>query len=314
MNENVIVDAHAHIFSSVDGLIRAGNVRGLDYGRVQIGDDDPFQLFPPYQRETSFTPETLIANMDWAGVAKAVLLQGSFYGERNQEVVSACREHPERFVGAAYLDPWVDDPQSEFDRLFRDVGFRILKLELSDRTGLHGLHPGFQLDDECLHWLWNGLRRHDAVLTVDLGPVGGPPYQTHAVHRIATDWTDLKIVICHLAFPTRKMDRDQRLLELWKEQIQLAKLSNVWFDLAALPHRAEESYPYPKMAEWVRYAGETVGYEKLMWGTDAPGVTSAGTYPQLLLAFEEFMKGVSTAEQAAVFGATALAVYPFAFT
>ncbi|MBD16526.1 MAG: hypothetical protein CMJ72_15440 [Planctomycetaceae bacterium] len=307
----MIIDAHAHIFSSVDGLIGQGPVRGLDFGIAQIADDAPFQLVPPYNKSTTFPPEFLLSNMDWAGVDKAVLLQGSFYGERNEEVLAACQKYPQRFKGAAFFDPWMTSARAEFDRLFGTPLFPILKLELSDTTGLHGLHPGFQLDDPELDWLWAELERREINLTMDLGPVGGPSYQSAAVEKIAARHPNLSIVLCHLGFPTRSMDADPALTAAWVEQIKLGELSNIWFDLSALPHRAEENYPYPKISEWIRRAVEIVGTEKLMWGTDVPGVTSAGTYPQLLTSYQELLDDFSDSERGRIFGGTAAQVYKF---
>ena len=79
----MIVDAHSHIFPEVRGLVRAGPTRGLDYGGIGVGDET-VQLFPPYNEKTEFAAEMLLANIDWAGVDKVVLLQGPSYGECNQ--------------------------------------------------------------------------------------------------------------------------------------------------------------------------------------------------------------------------------------
>ena len=117
----MIIDAHAHIFSSVSGRVGRGAVTGLEFGRADIAGEE-IQLLPPYARATSFPPEALLANMDWAGVQRAVLLQGSFYGERNREVTDACARYPDRFVGAAFWDPWKDGARDEFERLFGDDG------------------------------------------------------------------------------------------------------------------------------------------------------------------------------------------------
>lgn len=307
----MIIDAHAHIVSSFSGLIGAGHVRGLEFGQVQVASDPPIQVMPPYSRSTTFPPEVLIANMDWAGVDKAVLLQGSFYGERNDEVLAACQQYPDRLTGAAFLDPWSEDPRSEFDRLFDLLKFPILKIEFSDATGLHGLHPGVRLDDTALDWLWDELQRRDLNLTFDPGVVGSPSYQTSALEKIARQHPDLTMVVCHLGFPCRDMDADAELTEQWQQQIALGKLANVWFDISALPHRAEQVYPFPKMAEWIRYALDVVGPEKLLWGTDAPGVTTAGVYPQLLTAYQELLIDLSDSDREMVFGRNAARVYRF---
>ena len=73
----MIFDAHAHIFPQVRGECVEGRVVGLSYGRVLCGQRQ-IQIFPPAQEQVQFTPEMLIANMDWASVNRAMLLQGPF--------------------------------------------------------------------------------------------------------------------------------------------------------------------------------------------------------------------------------------------
>ena len=67
----MIVDVHSHIFPAVNGRIGTGPTRSLGYGRIQFGDRET-QLMPPYNDRTEYTPEMLVANMDWAGVDKVV--------------------------------------------------------------------------------------------------------------------------------------------------------------------------------------------------------------------------------------------------
>ena len=110
----MIIDAHAHIFPGVRGATGRGPTRGPGYGRIAVGDEET-QLLPPYNEKTVFTPEMLIANMDWAGVDKAVLLQGPFYGECNSYVLEALNRYPDRLVGAAYFDPWETNNRQEFE-------------------------------------------------------------------------------------------------------------------------------------------------------------------------------------------------------
>lgn len=100
----MVIDAHAHIFPKVQGLIAAGQTRGLGYGRVTVGNEE-IQIMPPLSEKTIHTPEMLLSHMRWAGVDKAVLLQGPFYGECNQYVRDAVEAYPDCLIGLAYLDP-----------------------------------------------------------------------------------------------------------------------------------------------------------------------------------------------------------------
>lgn len=79
---NMLIDVHAHIFPEIQGLVAGGTTRGLGYGHVAVGDKE-IQMMPPLNERTESTHEMLIANMDWAGVDKAVLLQL----EKNLEII-----------------------------------------------------------------------------------------------------------------------------------------------------------------------------------------------------------------------------------
>ena len=56
-----------------------------------MGDGARIDFFPPVAGEIRFAPETLLTYMDQAGVDKAVLLQGPFYGDMNEYVLHATR-------------------------------------------------------------------------------------------------------------------------------------------------------------------------------------------------------------------------------
>lgn len=75
----MIIDAHAHIFPNVCGMVGAGRVEGRSYGRVTIGDQT-IQGLPPYCERAEFTAEMLVAHMNWADVDRAVLLQARITG------------------------------------------------------------------------------------------------------------------------------------------------------------------------------------------------------------------------------------------
>ena len=101
----MIVDAHSHVFPEPRGQVREGPTRDGGYGRMRVGGR-LMQLMPPLNRRTEFTVEMLLANLDWAGVDAAVLLQGTYYGECDGYVAEAAGRHPDRLVGALWCDPW----------------------------------------------------------------------------------------------------------------------------------------------------------------------------------------------------------------
>lgn len=304
----MIVDAHAHIFPRMTGRFARGAVRGLSFGKVAIGSEAPFQAFPPCGEKVSSPPETLLAQMDWAGVDHAVLLQNNFYGNQNAAVAAAARRWPDRFTGAMYLDPWSSGARTVFRRWQKWLP--IVKLATDDRFGLFALHESASLADDCCAWLWPVMEQAGMTLTLDLGGIGSRSYQTGVVASIAGCHPKLKIVICHLAQPTVRDEKSRHLGRLWRDQIALAKRPNVWLDISALPHKVgEEPFPWPSSGRWIREALECVGPKKLLWGTDYPGLLTAGTYPQLLQQVSIHLAGNSARHLKAILGENARAAY-----
>ena len=314
----MIVDAHAHIFPSVNGLNGAGPTRGQGLGRITIGSRPPQQLLPPLSTHLEHTPEMLIAHMDWLGVDKAVLLQGPFYGECNAYVAAAATRYPDRLIAAAYFDPWAEDSRQTFEQTLSDPVFRAVKLECSVGTGLFGLHPAASLDAPELAWLWEALERRGRVLTLDLGAIGSRSYQTAAVRAIAEAHPTLRVVVAHLGQPNPALDTDERLRGMWQEQLELGRLPNLWFDCAALPAYtyptagagvAAEGFPFASVARYLVQAVDRLGPAKIMWGTDLPSLFAYATYRQLLDFARRPLAGLPPADLDLILGGNALSVY-----
>ena len=306
------IDAHAHIFDALRGRVGAGLIRPLSGGKERIGGGRAIRFLPPLAGEVRFSPEMLLEHMDHAGVRKAVLLQGPFYGDQNDYVLQAVRRWPKRLVGAAYLDPWSKHPREDFERLVIRMGFRIVKLELSEATGLAGLHPGLRIDDPRLAWFWEEAQRRQIVVALDLGRVGGKAYQTRSIARLVGRYAHLNIVIAHLAQPPLAAPDHPRLDILWQEQVRLARHPSVWLDLASLPAyaiAAGEDYPYPSARHYLRRAVALAGAEKILWGSDIPAALLNDTYPQLLGWVTRHCTFLSRSDLAKILGENAGTVY-----
>ncbi len=308
----MIIDAHAHIMTAVKGMTASGPTRSLSWGVVRWGQQT-IQLLPPFNEATTFPAEALLAQMDWAGVERAVLLQGPFYGEANAYVASAVERFPNRFVGAFAPDPLARDARQAYKQCVEDYGLRILKFELTEPTGLTGLYPDLRLDAPAFGWIFEAAERDGLVVTLDLGKIGRRAYQTEAVAALAEGHPDLTFVIAHLAQPPigeGEVD-DTELDDKWREQILLGRRENVYFDLSALPAYSPDfdEYPYVAARMYLKRAAELIGAEKIMWGTDAPGLLTSGTYRQLLSYVQRHCDFLSEAEMADVLGLNALRVY-----
>ncbi|MCY4540199.1 MAG: amidohydrolase family protein [Chloroflexi bacterium] len=306
----MIIDAHAHIMTAVRGQTATGATRSLSWGRVRWGDE-AIQLLPPFNETTSFSAEALLAQMDWAGVDRAVLLQGPFYGEANAYVASAVKRWPDRFLGAFAPDPRAPDVERQFDQCVDEYGFRVVKFELTETTGLTGHYPDLDIDSAEFHWIYEEAQRRNLVVTFDLGKPGSASYQTDNVAAVARRYPALNIVIAHLAQPPIARPDNDALNADWAGQILLGRLPNVHFDTSALPAYASnyDEYPYVLAQDYIRRAVELIGADKIMWGTDVPGLLTSGSYRQLLNMIRAHCAFLSAEQKAQILGRNAARVY-----
>jgi len=307
----MIVDAHAHIYSQLCGLTGSGVTEPLSYGKAKLGTGQVLRFLPPLASETRFPVEALLEYMDWVGVDKAVLLQGPLYGDMNTYVHSAVQKWPDRFIGSAYLNPMLASAPAVFGHLVDELGFGVIKLELSDETGLCGIHTDLRLDDKrFVDWLWEAADSRALTITPDLGSIGGRSYQTQELRMLIEAYSNVRWVIAHLGQPSPHIWLQSEIDAAWTEQVELATYPNVWLDLASLPHYfRDEDYPYPSVNRIVRRAIELVGVEKLLWGTDIPGMLTMLTYQQLRDLIMRHCDCLSQSHKDLIFGANALAAY-----
>ena len=272
-----IIDAHAHIFEQLAGFGRRGEMRPLGNGRVQWATGEEVQLIPPELGDKEFTPESLLSVMDAHHVAKAVLLQGHFYGFQNEYVKEAVTQYPDRLVGAGILDPYCLDAADILHHLIDDLKYRILKFEFSSGAGLMGYHPDFTIDGPEMDPIWDAAVANDIAVVLDPGSVGMPSFQIQGILNVVQRFPKLRLVIAHLLAPP--MGSDDSLFPA----LQSLKHENICFDLSALPWNVSpEEYPYPASLKYIAEAKKIVGAEHLLWGTDIPAMLTLASYQELI--------------------------------
>ncbi|MDO5415582.1 MAG: amidohydrolase family protein [Lachnospiraceae bacterium] len=268
-----IIDAHAHVVQCIAGTGSQGELRPCGGGRAAYATGQTFQMIPPEIGEYDATPEALLRVMDAHGVEKAVLLQGNYFGFQNLYTYEAIQKYPDRFTGAATYDPFCLQAEKIKENLFDHLGFRILKFEVSNGSGLMSYHPTVDLNGELMHQVYRHAAEHDLTFVIDIGRPGNNCWQPDALAKAIREYPGMKFVICHLLAPQLG---DGALL---KESLKKFALPNVWFDIAALCLNSRpETYPYPTAMGYVRDAVEILGPDRLMWGSDMPSAMTRDSY------------------------------------
>jgi len=279
----MMVDAHAHIFQKVDSFTGSGELKSIRFGKVKKATGEIFRLLPPSFGETCFSPETLLEYMDWMGIDKAILLQGTLYGFYNEYVADAVARWPDRFTGCALVDPMIQHATKVLKYAVGELGFRALKFECSEVFGLAGIHPEMRIDSSNWMAIFEEARRYKLPLIFDTGMPGTVGYQVESLRKLTESYPDLNVVVCHLGVPYPELEDNTKLYANWKELISLGKNHNVWIDIASLPALfAKQEYPYLEAQKYLKLVYEMVGSTRLLWGSDIPGILTQVTYKQCL--------------------------------
>ncbi|MEA4907763.1 MAG: amidohydrolase family protein [Anaerolineaceae bacterium] len=272
-----IIDAHAHVFKHIYGFGRRGESTPIGNGTVRWANGETTKLLPDAYGSDSFPYERLLAAMDEAGVAKAILLQGSYYGFANEYVHAAQSQYPERLIGMGTFDPYYLDVRDVMVRLIDEFHFRGFKFEMSASNGFMGYHPDFRIDGELMQPVFRFCAQRGLTVSLDLGTFEEASFQVEGVGRMAREYPDIQFVIEHLFFP-----RQDHFEEVRHNLELLLDTTNVNFSIATVPFSTwPETYPFPSACRYLALARDVVGAGRILWGTDIPSVVVHSPYRDL---------------------------------
>ncbi len=271
-----IIDAHVHLIEHFTGYGSRGESRAG--GAIRWANGETVQMAPPELSGTGFLAEEMLRLMDENNVEAAVAVHGSGYGFQNDYICEAVRKYPGRFIGSGAFDPYCACAGQIVRRLTDELGFQIIKLEISDNNGLRGYHPTLRLLDGRLDFFWARAEERGLAVILDIGALATNERHIGDVLRLLDAYPHIRIVIAHLLMPSLGQD------ELLEERLaRLAGADRLWLDLSTLPYFTEpDPYPYGAAARYTALAARIVGEDRLLWGSDAPAVLVRETYPRLI--------------------------------
>lgn len=113
----------------------------------------------------------------------------------------------------------------------------------------------------------------------------------------------LRLVVDHIAKPSIA----QKLFEDWKREIQIVgALPNLWCKLSGLVTQADhDKWTARDLKPYVEYIIKCFGNDRLMFGSDWPVCTLAGSYEQVVDALSCVLESAGAADQAKIWGQNA---------
>ncbi|MBS0949573.1 amidohydrolase [Weissella minor] len=275
------IDGHLHLVRDIAGFNGNGRLNALGNGDAIWDTGEVIHLVPNGYGDDSFTAENVIKFMDAEGIEKAMVLQGSLNGFQNYYTWQSIKQYPDRFMGAFSVDIFTDNYMKIVQRHVEILGFRALKLEISEGGGMHGYHgtTPFRLDSDprvakILHYLsdFPGF-----TVIVDYGNYDQISYQPEVMATLAKTYPSMQFVAAHLSFPhVAHIERLKVALNQW------AGLDNLYTDISAIQDIDDDTvYPFEKSQKVVRIAKEILGSEHLIWGSDSPWSSTFNSYHNL---------------------------------
>ena len=276
-----IIDIHPHIVSDNEAAY------------------PPAPLFgkrSEWSRESPTTAETLIAEMDAAGVSKAAVVHSSTtYGYDNSYVVDGCTQYPDRLAAVGSVD--VLSPDAPL--VIRDwVGKGLVGLRLFTGGSTKDFDPS-ELDDPRAFPSWELLAELGLSMCIQTGPVGLPQ-----VTALARRFPGVNIILDHLARPDvldgPPYANARDLFELAAlENIHLKLTPRIFGDVKKGAASAETFFPQLVSA---------FGAGRLAWGSNFP--TSPGGLQRIIADAQAGLACLPEDAHDWIFRKTAQKLYP----
>ena len=206
----------------------------------------------------AYTYQTLIADMDKAGVDAAILVPRAFAGADNSYVLEALRAHPTRFAMMGRV------PNNEA------LGKPILATWRST-PGVLGVRLTFHRDGNrpnltngTMDWFWPEAERLGIPAMVHA------PERLPEIAKIAGRHPNLQIIMDHLGFARATIDKETG--PAVERLIALARYPNVSVKISTMPAYSTEPYPFLNLRDPIRRVIDAFGIERCFWGSDVTRV------------------------------------------
>jgi len=186
--------------------------------------------------DVGITTDELIAQMDEYNVEKTVICTYPM-----DESIEAVDKHPDRLVGAAWVNPMEPQATAQIKDAVNTHGFKAIKL--------HPLFHGYLPNEECMFPIAELAGQLDIPLMIH---TGHPPYSLPwSVAQLADIYPDVKMVMIHMGHGNGIYV--QAAIDMAK------KYPNLYMETSGMPMHTK-----------IKEAYEKVGSDRIMWGLDAP--------------------------------------------
>jgi predicted TIM-barrel fold metal-dependent hydrolase len=278
---SLVIDIHPHIVSP-------------DSKRYPLAPLGGTQSTWSSERPTTY--ETLLKEMDTAGVAKAAIVHSSTaYGYDNSYVADAVMAVPSRFTGVYSIDILAPDAITTFDYwLGRGcAGMRLFT------TGSTLPDQATWFADPNTYPFWEHAAAKNIPICVQMKQQGIP-----LLRQVMDKFPKVTIILDHLS---RTPFEDGPPYSGATEFLTLAKYPQVCLKITPI-NITPKSWGQGSPETFFGKVIDVFGASRIAWGSNFPN--SIGTLSEILNAARKALSFAKGSDQDYIFGKTALSLYP----
>lgn len=299
-------------WASLDALKEA-RFRVARNGRFEWhvdGEDYYKQYFPPSVTDMQYSADRLVAEMDYAGVRKALLHRVPYLGIGNEFIADCVKQFPDRLTGLAHVEEWLvkSEPEqclAKIDRAVNQRGLSGIQF-LPAQMSLYNMHDTW--DSSAFHPFWDGIAALKIPIFFTLKERADPKRDSYlselrTLQRWMERYPGVTVVLTH-GIQWRLFQKEDSLVfpkQVWDPfdnpnlHLQLMfpiALGGVW------------EYPMSEVRPTIEECVSCIGADRLIWGTDMPIVMRFWTYRQTVDQFVKHCDFLSNRDVNAIMGGT----------
>ena len=293
--------------------VRDSDFHAAENGRFEWTVDGEVytkQYLPPQITDMSYPPDRLVAEMDYAGVERALLHRTPYLGIGNDFIADCVKRFPERLMGLAHVEEWLisvdpDTSVQKVEKAIQQQGLSALQF-LSPQLNLYGQREAW--DGENFRPFWDRVSELEIPVFFSLKGRVDPRVESYieelkTLRRWVNRYPDVTVVLTHgLEWP-HFIKKDKIVLpeEVWVPfenpnlHLQLLfpiSLGTVW------------DYPMTEVQPTIVECVERLGADRLMWGTDMPMIMRYWSYRQNIDFIRRYCSFLDTEQTDAILGNT----------
>lgn len=244
------------------------------------------------QLPDGFSAPQMIAEMDAAGVDRAVIVPPTWIGESNATAIEACQAYPGRFAVMGRFDALRPDAEAALSTWKQQPG--MLGIRMTFRV------PPYDtwLDSGAIDGFWAACERYSIPVMCLV------PGEAHKLAPIAERHPGLTLIVDHMA--ANLQAKGDAAFASIEGLLGLARFANVSVKTSSAPCFSAQPYPFADIYPFLKRIYEAFGARRMHWGADFTRLTS--TYPECLRHFQDGLDFLTAEDKQWVLGKTAAQV------